>query len=506
MSGMPERVEGKLLAEQLVAILDLPSLVTNFEAGQHRCLLYEEDPAEQLPALVPFVQEGLLAGERCIWVIDDSDARNVRQALRHAGIDTRHEEERGGLLLWTREQWRQTGDLDTGRKSEQVLEIIADALAAGFTGVRFAVEMTWTLDPDIDPVLIEHWEATLDSILAGTPVRVVCQYNRKRLSPVVVRAGLSTHRAIVIGAETSPNPLYNAPLILADPAREPLSAERARWEVDRLTASEALRRERERRLGAEARSEEAERSRKQIELLVRITEQREEELRQANRAKDEFLSLVSHELRTPVTMVLGNADLLRARGEQLDEHTRHDVLADLHAQSKRLSEIIGNLLVLAHGNHEVEREPVLLHRLVARVVRKHDIAAGITLQLDGSETIVLGNAGYLEEVLHNLLSNAQKYGSKTEPTEVLVSLGDGEAVVSVLDRGIGIGDDEEGSLFVPFYRSPRMSKKVQGMGIGLSVCKQLLEIQGGRIWAERREGGGSVFSFALPVMPEDNAA
>jgi signal transduction histidine kinase len=113
---------------------------------------------------------------------------------------------------------------------------------------------------------------------------------------------------------------------------------------------------------------------------------------------------------------------------------------------------------------------------------------------------------YLTHIVSNLLENAEKYTSPDEPIEVEVAGDDGEAaVVRVLDRGIGLTVEEKEHIFEPFYRSARISGVAAGVGIGLSVCKRLVEEQGGRIWAASRAAGGSEFGFTVPFDErEDN--
>jgi hypothetical protein len=128
---------------------ELTQEILNLRPGDHLCLFYEKDPREQMPALVPFIQDGLSRGERFIYIADDQTVEDLEDQLRQSGINVGQECDRGALKLWTRREWRQPGELSSERKSRQVLQYIQDASQAGFGGCRFAVEMTWALGPEI---------------------------------------------------------------------------------------------------------------------------------------------------------------------------------------------------------------------------------------------------------------------------------------------------------------------------------------------------------------------
>ena len=117
--------------------------------------------------------------------------------------------------------------------------------------------------------------------------------------------------------------------------------------------------------------------------------------------------------------------------------------------------------------------------------------------------LVLGEEMYVEQVLQNLLSNAAKYSPAGSEVRVVVEQTVGELSVRVLDEGMGIADEAPDQLFELFYRSPNAARQAAGAGIGLFVCRQLIESMGGRIWARRRDTGGSEFGFTLPVLDPD---
>ncbi len=245
--------------------------------------------------------------------------------------------------------------------------------------------------------------------------------------------------------------------------------------------------------------------------LYSESQQIQDQLRLANEAKDEFLGLVSHELRTPITTVYGGARLLRSRGDKIDQESRDSVLSDIEHESERLYRIVEDLLVLARMElgQEVNTEPVLVQRVIDKAVaallrrrpsRSFDVQVQPGLQPAAASPI------YLDQVLRNLLSNADKYSPDDTPVEIRAGGGDSEIEICVRDHGPGIPPDEIELIFERFYRSDRTSKQAGGAGIGLTVCRRLIEAQGGRIWALNREEGGLEVCFSLPAYREEGPA
>jgi len=228
-----------------------------------------------------------------------------------------------------------------------------------------------------------------------------------------------------------------------------------------------------------------------------------EELRQTNEVKDEVLGLVAHELRSPLTTILGNASILLSKRDLLEPSTVDLALGDIQADAKRLQRLIANLLSLARPKQEAVMmdEPLDLGHLVQAAMAEHRRAFPtrlIQLTVEDARIFAAAHPDYTEEVVANLLTNAEKYSPPEEQIEIRLRRSEDQAVVSVLDRGPGISEVEEQAVFRPFYRSPATSNQVSGLGLGLAVCKRLIEIQGGRIWVAPRQGGGSEFTFALP--------
>jgi signal transduction histidine kinase len=270
--------------------------------------------------------------------------------------------------------------------------------------------------------------------------------------------------------------------------------------------SRLLRNERDR-----ARRESAERS-AALERAAVITDElgrRRASDQRAAEMRDAFNSVVSHELRTPITAILGGAKLLARRDRPLDETTRQELLEDLESEAERLYRLVEDLLVLSRsegGSIERHDDPVALGRLVGRVVRSEQVRwPGVRFMLSGAgDVTVRGDDTYVEQVLRNLLSNAAKYSPNGGEIDVILDeVADGVRV-RVLDSGVGLRDEEIDRLFALYYRSPDTSGKVGGAGIGLFVCRVLVEAMGGRIWGAPRPGGGAEFGFMLERQSDDD--
>jgi PAS domain S-box-containing protein len=230
----------------------------------------------------------------------------------------------------------------------------------------------------------------------------------------------------------------------------------------------------------------------------------------ANHAKDDFLGMVSHELRTPLTTILGNAQILTRRMDLLTPNESRSISDDIYKESVRLTNIVENLLFMARfdAGRKLATEPTVLRGVVSRVVR--DVARisdhHFEMEFPTAVVPVSGNETCVEQVLRNLISNAEKYSQAGTTIDVHIVNADDSLVLGVADRGLGIAADETEQIFEPFFRSAAGSTSRSGVGIGLSVCKRLVDAMGGRIWASAREGGGSVFSFSLPKCVENPRA
>ncbi len=244
------------------------------------------------------------------------------------------------------------------------------------------------------------------------------------------------------------------------------------------------------------------------------TDERErllQELTVANAAKDDFLGMVSHELKTPITTILGNAEVLTRRSALLEEGMREEAMHDILAESQRLQTLIDNLLALSRigGGRLVEAEPILIARQIEKLIARHQSRhpnRAYTVSSSEPGLTALADVDSLDQVMTNLVTNAEKYSSSQSPIEVEISSDESSVLVTVADRGSGVRLDECDQIFNAFYRSKSTAGQATGTGVGLAVCRRLVEAQGGEILASPRPGGGSLFRFTVPIVDRDDPA
>lgn len=241
--------------------------------------------------------------------------------------------------------------------------------------------------------------------------------------------------------------------------------------------------------------------------------EREDRLREALAAKEEFLGLVSHELRTPLTVIVGLADVMARNGMSRDK--MQETVLDIRESAEHLASLLESMLVLARASgqeEDVAVEPIMVDRVAARTLERHrEIFPRREVELDirTAATLVEGNESWVAQVISNLLANAEKYSPPETRIDVVVDHADRKVIVRVLDVGPGIDPGDLPLVFEPFYRAARAQAQSGGLGLGLAVCKRLIELQGGEVWARSRDQGGAEFGFSLPAIaadPEDVSA
>jgi signal transduction histidine kinase/CheY-like chemotaxis protein len=247
---------------------------------------------------------------------------------------------------------------------------------------------------------------------------------------------------------------------------------------------------------------------------------------QANEAKSAFLSTVSHELRTPLTSVLGFAKIIQKRLEekifplieQKDPKTEKTIsqvsenLKVVISEGERLTTLINDVLDLAKieaGKMDWSQEEVAMPEVVERA-----ISATTTLfeqknlklirDIDPNIPMITGDTNKLIQVVINLISNAVKFTDIGSVTCRIKQVGN-EIITSIQDTGMGIAKEDFGAVFEQFKQigGDTLTDKPKGTGLGLPICKEIVEHSGGRIWVESEVGKGTTFSFAIPFVEKE---
>ncbi|TMC06543.1 MAG: GAF domain-containing protein [Chloroflexi bacterium] len=225
---------------------------------------------------------------------------------------------------------------------------------------------------------------------------------------------------------------------------------------------------------------------------------------EATRLKEDFLSAAAHDLKTPLTTVVAQAEFLERRATR-DPSAPADLagIKRVVRESKRLAGLVGDLLDatrLEQGRLVGEREPVDIATL-AQEICSHDTSDLTLCQVEASAPVVgVYDRRRIEQLLQNLLENAKKYSPEQTPITIKVWQEDGKARVAVTDSGIGIPAADLPRIFERFSRASNVDdRRFHGMGLGLFICRGIVEEHGGRIWVESEVGKGSTFHVELPI-------
>ena len=226
--------------------------------------------------------------------------------------------------------------------------------------------------------------------------------------------------------------------------------------------------------------------------------------RQLERLQDDFVATVSHELRTPLGFIKGYATSLLREDTTWDEETRKEFLTIIDEEADRLKELIDNLLDssrLQSGTLHMEFQPLQLDTMIRDLplrARSFDENMDIEVNLEVSNLKVQADPTRLAQVFDNLISNAAKYAPGSE-VKINLATNDDTARISFIDHGPGIPPIHLPNIFSRFYRVPNLNRSVRGTGLGLFICRRIINAHGGEITAESLLGVGTTFHIDLPL-------
>jgi two-component system, OmpR family, sensor histidine kinase KdpD len=240
---------------------------------------------------------------------------------------------------------------------------------------------------------------------------------------------------------------------------------------------------------------------------VKAAREEAEESAASERFQKTLLNCVSHNLRTPLTAVMGSLSTLMIEGDHLEQGVRRELMGMAYAGAKTLDIMIAQLLEIARlegrtmemrfeGRHLSEVVRVALDQLGEFRERRYHVDLPPDLPKIPIDIMLLTHA------VTNILDNAARYSSRYAPIEIKAHNGRERIVLSVADRGVGIPVEHLDRIFEKFYRlkyAKGASEALEGSGLGLAISKSIVEAHRGRIWAERRPGGGTIVSMSLPL-------
>jgi PAS domain S-box-containing protein len=234
------------------------------------------------------------------------------------------------------------------------------------------------------------------------------------------------------------------------------------------------------------------------------------ELEEESKARGMFIDILAHELRTPLTPMLSSCDTLKEVLKGTADETSNQLLGIIYRSVQSMSERLEELLEVARyarGVFSLNTETVNLTEFLNDVISRFRPVPGdsgyqLITHIPESMSPGIIDRLRIEQVISNLLSNAVKYSPEESTIEFSANIEDSNLRIDVKDEGSGIPPAERKNLFKPYHRVTRDRIK-PGLGLGLAVCKQIVDAHKGQIWIENRSRKGSTFSFSIPLVPEE---
>lgn len=457
-------------------------------AAEHLVQFYESD-AFLLDAVADFMVEGLRGDDAGVVVATLAHREGIAARLGARGIALEQAVESGRYVALdasnTLARFMRGDTPDAARFAEVIGGVVERASAGGRT-VRAFGEMVALLVDEGKPAAAIRLEALWKELQRRHGFSLFCGYPIDRFGDAAmaqVMDEVCAEHTRVVPAESY------ASLVGADAQARAVAA--LQQKAQTLEAEVAHRQRAEAQLRAALEAERIARAATEAALQKR----------------DEFLSIAAHELRTPLTALSGNAQMLQRwleREGALDVERLQQGLQAIRGQGAKLARLVSQLLDITRldgGKLTLERRTADLRQLAEQAVAgARSRTEQHTITLTAPESLPADvDALRLDQVLTNLLDNAIKYSPDGGQIEVSVSHPEaGAAQLSVRDHGLGIPPEQREHIFERFYQAHSMSSR-SGLGLGLYICRQIVELHGGRIWAEFPEDGGTRFSVVVPV-------
>jgi two-component system sensor histidine kinase KdpD len=226
---------------------------------------------------------------------------------------------------------------------------------------------------------------------------------------------------------------------------------------------------------------------------------------EAESLRNSLLSSVSHDLRTPLAVIAGAASSLLEQNHPLGDETQQEFLQTIVDESNRLALLVDNIIHITRlesGKVTVNKQWYPIEEVIGSALermKKQLAGRSLKTHLQDDIPLVRLDGILIEQILTNFLENAARYTPKDSPIDLYAHTDNQQLRVEVADRGPGLKDEERLRVFDKFYRGSAAAKSQRGAGLGLAICRAIVEAHGGRIWEENRPDGGARFIFTIPL-------
>lgn len=443
----------------------------NLETCEHIALFYETRE-ERFATVTPFIRQGIEEGERVMYVIDDFTESQILAELRGGDADIDAALESGQLTFHSLEEtYLRSGRFD----ADDMLEVYEGAIEeakADYPGLRVTASTNFVLDDHATTEEFMAYESRVNELFRGEDCIALCHYDRDRIPAETLVDVVRTHPHLVFNETVCHNFYYTPP-------EEFFSSDEPDRDVDRMLNTLV------------------DRSRARAELNETV-----EELEESNERLKRFAYVASHDLQEPLRMISSYLQLLESRYvDELDEDAREyiDFAVD---GSDRMREMVDGLLTYSKIDmDESDFEPIESADVV------DDVLTDLQLRVDETDATVVveelpavvGIGQQLDQLFSNLIANAIKYSGEESPhVEISAERRGDRCVFSVADNGIGIEPEYVDQIFEIFNRL-HTNDEFEGTGIGLSLCRKIVNHHDGDIWVDSEPGAGTTFYFTLPA-------